>query len=131
MPQKKKPDVLEAAFRTSWFDALPLPVFILDRDGKIAYANGSVTDLIGYSRQKMIGATPDMYVLPSDAPRLLRDELKLFRGIQIGPVQYDLRRRNGSFVRATTAFAPIFGRNGKTVTYILGIIMDQQEFRKK
>jgi PAS domain S-box-containing protein len=42
-------------------DALDDPVYVLDAEGRFTFVNDALVDLIGYSREEILGSTPELF----------------------------------------------------------------------
>ncbi len=96
----------------------PETIVITDTDGHIQYANPAFERITGYSRQEVMGKSPN--VLKSgvhDAAFYA----KLWQTIQSGHVwegRLVNRRKNGEIFTEEASISPVKDRNGNTINYV-------------
>lgn len=115
--------------RADWFDDLPVPVFFIDKDAKIAYANPAIKELIGYDPKKMVGTRSDVYVTDFGSQALLKAQLQVFRGIVLDRFMTDVVRHDGSLLRVTASIGPIFDPSHKRVIGAMGIVLHAEPIK--
>lgn len=106
-------------------DSAPLPVAVLDTDGRVELWNQAAEDVFGYAAAEIIG---DRYPLFTDQAQF--DEL--FEAVLVGRtiegVRIPLRARNGSRITAEIYASPLY-EDGE-VTGVIGSavsVMDKQQ----
>jgi len=117
-------DAKPTCFPSEWFDEIPTPIFILDKSGKILYANESFCCLIHKKQKECLSVKPmDMMIEEEDNRKFLKDLLQVYRGIAIKRGVYKLTISKRSF-KTLLDIAPVYGVSNKMVEYAVGIVLD-------
>jgi PAS domain S-box-containing protein len=93
------------------FEAYPDGVLLVDAQGRIALANGAAAQLLGYTREALVGLSVDALVPESVAPR----HAALRQGYLLAPksrpmgseLELNARRADGSEVMVEIALSPL------------------------
>lgn len=110
-----------------WFRLVPVPMFLLDRRGKIAYCNDAFAELAGYKREELEGAGLDSLLDVGHAGSVVRDMLALYAGRGLAK-PFDLMRKTGTAVHADISLTPVYGdaERPETVSHAVGLILDSK-----
>ena len=122
--KKTTKDDKPTCFPSEWFDDLPTPIFILDKSGKILYANESFCDLINKRKKECLAVKPmDMMIEQEDNRKFLKDLLQVYRGVVIKRGIYKITIGKKS-IKTLLDIAPVYGSSSKMVEYAIGIVLD-------
>jgi diguanylate cyclase (GGDEF)-like protein/PAS domain S-box-containing protein len=100
----------------------------VDNDGILQFCNDRFCEMLGYSRQELIGQTPDRFLAyPEDVDLMLSKAKLRLRGVSD---QYEVRvrRKDGTVVWLEIGGAPVTGADGKVIGSI-GVHNDVTERR--
>jgi PAS domain S-box-containing protein len=64
--------------------------------GKLAFANASLAQMYGYSRDEFVGKAPEDFIVAADLPVALRRAEELMRGGPVYPSEYQCLRADGT-----------------------------------
>lgn len=101
-------------------------VMICDLQGKILHANRALEEIFGYSRQEILGQTPELFHSSGQPPEFLE---RLSRSVlSRNSWQGELvnKRKDGSLVEMSLTLSPIFDNHGR-LTHLVGIYRDISE----
>lgn len=108
---------------------LPIGVFIDDEKGRILDGNRYAMDLVGYSREEILGKTAfELKLLPkTQIPKAMKALYDTWRGKQQTQAQYTIRRKDGTLrdVEITDFLTDFNGR--KTCLNIIRDITEQKK----
>lgn len=93
-------------------------VVITDKKGVIEYANTTVKDVTGYSKEEIIGEKPSIFKSNKHDDQFYR---KLWETIKSGEVFNDVlinKKKNGEYFYSEQTITPIEDKNGDIVNYI-------------
>ena len=87
-----------------------------DRQGIYLYVSPSITELLGYSPEEIIGKSPLDFFHPEDAALIRRSirNLEVYGGIE-NRIQYRVRKKNGSYIWFETLIRPIKDKDGRII----------------
>jgi PAS domain S-box-containing protein len=92
----------------------PDGIWIIDAQGKTAYANESMAGILGTTPAEIVGQDSFLYVFPEDLPAAQR----LFSTKQAGssaPFHFKLRRKDGTAVWADVQGTPMHNAAGQFI----------------
>ncbi|MCK4403504.1 MAG: PAS domain S-box protein [candidate division Zixibacteria bacterium] len=122
---KKSQDFLEAII-----DNIPNPIFIKDRKHRYMVLNKVVTDLTGYSREKMLGKSDYDFFPKEQAGFFWKKDEQMFRtGKVIDIPEEPITDKEGKIHYIHTKKAPLKDSSGRT-THLVGIIEDITERKR-
>ena len=93
-------------------------VVITDRNGVIEYANTTVKDVTGYSKEEIIGEKPSIFKSNKHDDQFYS---RLWETIKSGEVFNDVlinKKKNGEYFYSEQTITPIEDKNGEIVNYI-------------
>ncbi|MFP4020147.1 MAG: EAL domain-containing protein [Halanaerobium sp.] len=93
-------------------------IVITDQDGIIEYANTTVQEITGYSKEEVIGKKPSLFKSDKHKNKFYKD---LWQTIKSGEVFNDViinRKKNGDYFYSEQTITPIKNHNGKIINYI-------------
>jgi PAS domain-containing protein len=113
-----------------WLDIIPLPIFILDRSGKVWHANPSLLRALRIRKNALLGKRIDVLLKGKDNHQLLKDILNLYRGNAIVQRTYrvsfgDMRAKN-----VTLDLTPIQHPSQNRVEYVFGMMHELERPRE-
>ena len=119
----------EASFR-AMFDHAAVGIGILSLDRKIMDANPAMCNMLGMSRDEMIGKSSVVATYPDDFPGSTKD----FEDLINGKKDYYWReqryiRKNGDVFWAHVTMSTVFSPGGKPL-YLVGMVVDIDEQKK-
>lgn len=111
----------------SFVDSLLNIFFIVDRQGRLLYANQRGLDEFGFQREEINGRHISNFVIPEEGARVSRRFNRLINGRSVSPQAYKMIRSDGTIftclVRAKT-----FYRNGRICCIFgFGVYLFEQE----
>lgn len=89
-------------------------VCLHDADGTYAYVSPSVTDILGYTPEELIGVNPYTLFHPDDLQKIEEEShnpAKLDQKIK--SIQYRIKRKDGKYIWFETSTEPIINDNGE------------------
>lgn len=105
------------------------PVFVKDRASRFVLLNRAFTDLVGHSRQAMLGKTDEDFFPPDEAAFFRRMDQRVF---EIGEPQMieeeALTDSTGGRRFIRTVKSPLTDASGQ-VTHLVGVIVDMSEVK--
>ena len=93
-------------------------VVITDKNGVIEYANTTVKEITGYSKEEVIGKEPSLFKSDKHNKNFYKD---LWQTIKSGEVFNDViinKKKNGDYFYSEQTITPIKDQNGKIINYI-------------
>lgn len=104
-------------------DFLPEVVFEADVLGRITYANRRAFQLFGYTESRLAaGISIFDLIMPGELERVAQNWKKRTEGGTVGPVEYRLRRADGSDFPGLINVAPVVA--GDAITGMRGVVID-------
>lgn len=102
------------------YDNAPDSIFIGSVDGTIIDGNRAAEEMIGYSKEELVGKNilNVKLVVPSDYPKITKAMAKSALGLKTGPVVYKAIKKNGSYFYAEISTFPVNINNTKLVLCI-------------
>ncbi len=99
MPLNRAHDVLEAsrARIRELLEQAPDGIFIADREGRHTDVNAAGCNMLGFSREEIVGMTVADLIVPEDVARLESHKQKLLEGATVVS-EWRLRRKDGSYL---------------------------------
>lgn len=93
-------------------------IIITDTNGKVIYANDSVTRLTGYTRDEILGNTPGLWgkQMPESFYKTFWDTIKNKKEVFRGEVTN--RRKDGTLYTAEAIVSPIISNQGDLVGFV-------------
>jgi PAS domain S-box-containing protein len=112
------------------FDKAPVGIFQGDKDGRFQYVNQKMCDIVGYTRDELVGLSFRDISYPQDI-EADQERLQALIAGQEGPVvsQKLYIRKDGSLVWGNRTVAPIQDSFGR-MQYVIGIVEDITEKRQ-
>ena len=102
---------------------LPEIVFETDLTGKITFVNQRALEITGFTREETeTGLNLLSFVTPEERGRAMENMKKSLAGVEQGPYDYTLLRKNGTTYPALVKTAPIISEN--KVTGLRGLALD-------
>ena len=95
-------------------DRMEIGVGILDRSGRVTYANDKLAAMLGYAQKDMLGQ-PIMAFLDPDAAKVMADQLTLQEAEEREPYELTWTRKDGSRVSTIISPRPNFARDGSFI----------------
>jgi PAS domain S-box-containing protein len=106
-------------------------IWVIDGEGRTAYVNPRMTEMLGYAAEEMLGRSSFDFVFPEDLPRSEQgwQERRSAAGPRIA--EWRLRRKDGSalWTLANTTFLPA-GATAAGPAHVLGMFSDVTESRQ-
>lgn len=106
----------------------PLPVVVLEVDGRVARWNPAAERVFGWTAEEVIGQRPP-YVTPSDREDFERNLSEALSGRAIVGREVERSRRDGTRVPINVSLAPVLDRHGR-VAGVIGLHEDITERRR-
>lgn len=102
-------------------------VALHEPDGTYKYVSPSVTKILGYSPQELIGANPYRLFHPDDILSIQeQSHQKAMQGKEIADIEYRIQKKDGQYIWFSTNTKPIKGPDGK-VTMLQTVSRDVTE----
>lgn len=85
-------------------------------DGTYEFVSPSVTKILGYAPEELIGTTPYELFHPKDLQRIQEDShKKALAGKQVHHIHYRIKRKDGEYIWFETATEPVIDEDGEIV----------------
>lgn len=84
-------------------------------NGDLQYVSPSVAELLGYDPGQMVSLSPHLFIHPADWIKLARYHRALLRRKPTTPIEYRIRRSDGTYCWFETIAKAIFNQEGKLV----------------
>ncbi|PJZ56198.1 PAS domain-containing sensor histidine kinase [Leptospira barantonii] len=132
----KESDIQSNEFYKFLLEKSPELICFHDPDGIYLYVSPSVTSMLGYRPEDLIGKNPYDYFNPIDRERIFKNSHKPVRdGKEIEHVEYQFLKKDGKYVWLQTIAKPIQDENGKVIALLtssreykgLNTILDETE----
>lgn len=104
-------------------DLLPSAVFETDLEGKIIFINSTGCDMLGYSREEMLGKPFLQFIAPEDQSRCLQTSKNVLAGKFPGDNEFTVLKKDGARMPAFVKSAPCKNRAGELVG-LRGVVID-------
>ncbi len=102
-------------------------VALHDPDGTYRYVSPSVTKILGYSAEELIGTNPYLLFHTEDIPRIqTQSHVKAVKGNEISNIEYRIRKKDGQYIWFSTSTKPITDAAGN-VTMLQTVSRDVTE----
>lgn len=110
-----------------------------DLDGVYIYVSPSVTQILGYLPEELIGKNPYDFFSPLDKERIFKNSHEpVKKGNEIGKVEYQFLRKDGAYIWLQTIAQPIFDSNKNVIALLSSsreykgttVIVDESEKRQ-
>ena len=89
-------------------------VCLHNADGTYEYVSPSVTDILGYTPEELIGVNPYTLFHPDDLQKIKEESHSLARSDQqVNSIQYRIRRKDGTYIWFETSTEPITNDQGE------------------
>lgn len=112
------------------YDNAPVGYHSLDASGTFARVNATELRWLGYSREEVVGRLHFTDLLaPEDRPTFEADFARAKEGGEVHNLEYDLRRKDGSLLRAAISASWLRDPEGRNVLS-RGVVLDLTERRK-
>jgi PAS domain S-box-containing protein len=105
-----------------WLDVIPVPIFILDRTGKVWHVNPSFSRLVRIRKNALIGKRIDTLLKREDNHKLLKDVLDLYRGNAIVRGAYRVSLGSLKTTNIVLDLTPIQHPTQNRVEYVFGMV---------
>lgn len=118
----------EERFR-SLYKGTPLPLHALDRFGLIEHVSDAWLDLMGYTREEVIGRPFVNFLTEASARQFLQDWPELLRQGLLGPREYRAVTRDGAFLDLVSA-AKVERDSADELLHVVGGLTDMTGRRR-
>jgi PAS domain S-box-containing protein len=113
----------EHAFRETIEESILAGIAAVDLDGRQTYVNRAFCQMVGWSEEELIGATPPFVYWPSDE---IGDIMKAFRATLEGNIPYGgfelrFKRRNGEIFYVLVLVSPLRDSQGRAVGWVASV----------
>ncbi len=106
-------------------------IYVVDAKGKFHYHNNAFEKVLGYTHKDVEELNALKLLHPADYPKILKIVPKVISGgKKIENIEYRYRKKDGTYARISSNFAPIKDENGKR-TLGVGISRDITEYREE
>ncbi len=116
-------------------EASPDAIVVVDRDGRITYANGRVTDLFGYAPSELVGEPIEILVPESVRPGHVAERDAYIADPETRPMGAGLdlsgRRKDGSEIPIDISLSPIESGGRREVVAAVRDVRDREALRAK
>ena len=87
-----------------------------DYQGYFLYVSPSVTELLGYTPEEVVGKLPLDFLHPEDAALIRKNiyNLEVYGGVE-NRIQYRIHKKNGSYIWFETLINPVKDNNGRII----------------
>jgi PAS domain S-box-containing protein len=117
-------------FLESIIDTLPNPIFIKDRKHRWTFLNKALSDMVGYSRKKMLRKSDYDFFPKNQADFFWKKDEEMFRtGKTVDIPEEPITDKEGKIHFLHTKKAPLRDSSGK-ITHLVGIIEDITKRKK-
>lgn len=115
------------ALRSALVDASPLPLFTLDRSGRILTWNESAERVFGWSAGEVVGAV--LPIVPPEEEDVFSELLhRVLAGAALSGVEVTRRRKDGTPIELRVSTAPV--RDGDAVVAAMAVVEDVTEHKR-
>ena len=102
----------------------------VDKAGNLVFFNQSLQDMLGYSKEELLGMNYKQYMSSEDAKKVFKTYNQVFRtGEAAKGFDWQLISKSGRKLYVETSVSPIFSADGE-ITGFLGIIRDISERKR-
>ncbi|HEX8040351.1 MAG TPA: PAS domain S-box protein, partial [Chryseosolibacter sp.] len=102
-------------------------VALHDPDGTYRYVSPSVTKILGYTPEELIGTSPYPLFHAEDIPRIqTQSHVKAVSGSEVTNIEYRIKKKDGSYIWFSTSTKPITDAGGR-VTMLQTVSRDVTE----
>jgi two-component system sensor histidine kinase DctS len=121
----------EAAWRQSMEDSALVGLRARDPAGRILYVNRTLCDLVGYSREELVGLVPPLPFWPAEAVQdmLARNRMTLDGQAPVTGTESRWRHRDGHMIDVVVFESPLVNALGAHVGW-MGSIVDVSERKR-
>ena len=121
----------EAAWRQSMEDSALVGLRARDPAGRILYVNNTLCDMVGYSREELVGLIPPLPFWPPDAvDDMMAQNMNTLAGqAPAGGFETRWRHRDGHFLDVTIFESPLVNSDGVRIGW-MGSIVDIGERKR-
>jgi PAS domain S-box-containing protein len=109
-----------------WLDVIPVPIFILDRSGKIWHANPSFCGLVRLRKKALVGKRIDLLLKGEDNHPLLKDILELYRGNAVVRQAYRVSFGALKAKNVVMDLTPIQHPTQNSIEYVFGMVHEPE-----
>lgn len=115
-PRIKKNSHEENAHRyTAVMTSLDAGIIIKDKAGRITDWSAGAQNIMGYTREEMLGHTSDIYTYRPNLQKIADLNQRVAKGEHTSFIRTDVHHKDGRQIICSTSFSPIFDGNSKII----------------
>jgi PAS domain S-box-containing protein len=109
---------------------------VVDRDGTITYVNDTLCEMVGYSRDELLGQTVTERLLDEINRQVFEEQIQALQSVGSRPYEIELKRKDGSKVSTISSPQPLMDADGNArgsfaiITDITNLKQAEEELRQ-
>ncbi|MGM0877400.1 MAG: PAS domain S-box protein [Bacillota bacterium] len=98
------------------------------KDGRFIYTSPSITQILGYDVDEVIGESPYVYIHPEDVPAVEKTHLTVLSNTDPKLITYRVRKKDGTYIWIETSIRSVIDEQTCKIT---GLISVSRDIRKR